>query len=60
MTYFVHYVTSCDLDLRSDSDIDLSRSICTYVPIYFDASVKEERDAAKIMSLAFLVQKLPI
>ena len=44
-----------DLDLRSNSDIDLlKRSMCTY----FDASRREEYDAAKIISLAFLVQKL--
>ena len=53
MTYLFLYVTSRDLDLRSNTDIDLSRSIC----IYFDSSRRQEHDAAKIMSLAFLVQK---
>ena len=54
MTYLAHHVTSCDLDLRSDFDIDLFRSTCTY----FDAFRREEHDAAKIMSLALLVQKV--
>ena len=47
-------VTSRELDLRSNSGIDLLMPICTD----FDASRREERDAAKIMSLAYLVQKL--
>ena len=48
------HVTTRDLGLRSKSDIDILRSNCTY----FDASWRQEQDAAKIMSLAFLVQKL--
>ena len=54
MTYLVRHVTSRDLDLRSDSDIDLLRSNCTY----FDASWRQEHDAAKTLSLAFLVRKV--
>ena len=42
------------LDLRSNSDKDLLNSIYTY----FDTSRQEKHDAAKIMSLAFLVQNL--
>ena len=34
MTYLAQHVTSCDLGLRSNSDIDLLRSKCPY----FDAS----------------------
>ena len=55
MTYLVEHVTSCDLDPRSNSDIDLLRSTCMYI---FDAFRLEEHDAAKVMSLALLVQKL--
>ena len=54
MTYLARQLTSRDLDLRSNFDIDLLRSICTY----FDASRHQEHDSAKIMSVAFLVQKL--
>ena len=54
MTNLARHVTSRDLDLRSNSDIDLLRSKCTY----FDASWRQEHDAAKIMPLSFLVQKL--
>ena len=54
MIYLSRPVTSGDLDLRPNSDIDLLRSIC----IYFDACRREEHNAAKIMSLAFLVEKL--
>ena len=54
MTYLARHVTSRDLDLRSNSDIDLLRSKCTY----FDASWRQEHDAAKNMSLTFLVQIL--
>ena len=54
MTYLARHVTSRGLDLRSNSDIELLRSECTY----FDASRRQERDAAKILSLDFLVQKL--
>ena len=54
MTYLARHVTSRDLDLRSNSDIDLLRSKCTY----FDVSWRQEHDAAKILSVAFLVQKL--
>ena len=57
MTYLVQHVTSLDLislDLRSNSYIDLLRSICTYL----DESRREEHDAAKSMSLASLVQRL--
>ena len=47
-------VTSGDIDLRSDFEIDLFRSTCTY----FEAFRREEYDASKNMSLAFLVQTL--
>ena len=43
-----------DLDLRSNSDTDLSRPHVTC----FDAFRPEEHDAVKIMSLDSLVQKL--
>ena len=43
-----------DLDLWSNFEIDLFRATCSY----FDAFRREEHDAAKIMCLAFLVQKL--
>ena len=54
MPYLAQHVTSRDLDLRSNFEIDLFRSTCTY----FDAFRREEQDAAKIMSLAFLVKRL--
>ena len=54
LAYLAEHVTSRDLDLRSNSEIDLYRSTCTH----FDAFRGVEHDAAKIMSLAFLVQKL--
>ena len=54
MTYFSRHVTSRDLDMRSNSDIDLLRYIC----IYFDLSRREEYDTGKIISLAFILQKL--
>ena len=54
MTYLVQHVTSLDLDLRSNFEIDVFRSTCRY----FDAFRREEHDAAKILALAFLVQKL--
>ena len=54
MTYLVQHVTSRDLDLRSNFEIDLFRSTCSY----FDAFRREENDAGKIRYLAFLVQKL--
>ena len=43
-----------DLDLRSDFDLDLSRSAC----MCFDASWQEEHDGVRIIPLTFLVQKL--
>ena len=49
-----HDVTSSDFDLRSDFDLDLPRSTCTY----FDRSRIEEHDGVRIISLAFLDQKL--
>ena len=54
MTYLAQPVTSRDLDLWSNSGIDLLRSTCTY----FDAFRREEHDAAKIISPAFVVQKV--
>ena len=54
MTYLAQLVTSRDLDLKPNPDIDLLRSACTY----FDAFRREEYNATKIRSLAFLVQKL--
>ena len=54
MTYLARYVTSRDLNLRSTLEIDLLMSICSY----FDASLRQEHYADKIMSLALLVQKL--
>ena len=55
MTYFAQHVTLCALDLRSNSDIGLLRSICS---TYVGASWRQEHDAGKIMSLSFFVQKL--
>ena len=46
--------STCDLDLRSSNDPDLSKSPC----ICFDAPCGEEHDGAQIMPLAFLVRKL--
>ena len=46
--------STCDLDLRSNIDPDLSKSPC----ICFDAPCGEEHDGAQIMPLAFLVRKL--
>ena len=46
--------STCDLDLRSNNDPDLSKSPC----ICFDAPCGEEHDGAQIMPLAFLVRKL--
>ena len=43
-----------DLDLKSNFDLDLSRSTC----ICFDAPWQEEHDSVRIIPLAFLVQKL--
>ena len=54
MAYPGHDVTSSDLDLRSNFDLDFPRSTC----IYLDASRREEHDGGRIISLAFLVQKL--
>ena len=54
ITYLGHHVTSHDLDLRSNFNIDPSRSTC----IYFDAFRREEHDDAQIMSQVFLVQKV--
>ena len=56
MTYLAQHVTSRDLDSRSNSDLDLRNAskTCTY----FDAFRREEHDAAKMLSLALLVQKL--
>ena len=49
-----HHVTSHDVDMRSDFDIDFLWSTC----IYLDASPQEEDNDARIMSQALLVQKL--
>ena len=48
------HVTSRDLDLILNSDIELLTSIC----IYLGASQREKHDAAKTMSQTFLIQKL--
>ena len=45
-----------DLDLRSDFDLDLSRSTC----VSFYASWRGEHDAVRILSLSRLVQKLSL
>ena len=54
MTCLADHVTSRNLDLRSNLDIELLRLTC----IYFDASRRKEHDGLQIMSLVFLVQKL--
>ena len=54
MAYLAQNVTSRYLDLRSNSDLDFLRSTFTH----FDAFRREEHDAPKIISIAFLVQKL--
>ena len=46
--------STCDLDLRSNIDPELSMSPC----ICFDESCREEHDGTRIMPLAFLVLKL--
>ena len=43
-----------DLDLRSNFDLDFSRSPC----ICFDASRREKHDGAKLISLRHLVKKI--
>ena len=52
MTYLGHRVTSRDIDQRSNFGI--FRPTC----IYFDVSTREEHDGVRIISPAFLVQKL--
>ena len=47
-------MSSSDLDMMPNFEIDLFRSTCAY----FDAFRREEHDAAKTTSLAFLIQKL--
>ena len=47
-------MTSRDLDLSSNYDLALLRVLCTH----FDAARREKHDAAKIMALTFLVQKI--
>ena len=54
MTYFGHQVTLRSRDLRSNIDLDLSRSSC----IWFDASWRDKHDGAWIIALALLVKKL--
>ena len=54
MTYLGHDVTSSDLDLRSNFDLDFPRSTC----IYFDASRREKHGGVRIISLTFLIEKL--
>ena len=54
MAYLGHDVTSSNLDLSSNFDLDSPRS--TF--IYFDASRQEKRDGVQIISLASFVQKL--
>ena len=56
MTHLPEHVSLAlrDIDMRSDSDIDILRSTCAY----FEASWREEHDTIEIMSLAFLVQML--
>ena len=51
-----HYLrrSTCDLDLRSYIDPDLSRSLC----ICFYAPCQEEHDGVRVMPLAFLARKL--
>ena len=52
MTYLTQHITSGDLDLMSNSDIDIFRSTCTS----FEAFWWEEYDGAKIMSLALFAK----
>ena len=54
MIYSAIHVTSRDLNLGSNFDIDLFTSIC----IYFDPSRGKEHYGTRIMSLTFIVQKL--
>ena len=53
-TYLGHDVTSSNLDLRSNFDLNVPRLTC----IYFDVSRREKHDGVRIVLLAFLVQKL--
>ena len=55
MNYLTRHLTSRDLDLRSNYDIDLLRSICTYI---FRCISTKEQDAVKTMPLALLGEKL--
>ena len=52
ITYLVHYATSRDLDLGSDFDLDLSRSI-------FLTRVDEKNAMAFEFTVIFLVSKVP-
>ena len=54
MTHSGQYVDLSDLDLRSNFDLDLSRSPC----ICFDASRREKHDGAKIIALPLLVKNI--
>ena len=53
MIYLAQHVPSRDLHLRSNFEMSLFRPTCTY----FDAFLRKEHDAAKIMSLAFFGSK---
>ena len=48
------FTSACDLDLRLNIELDLSKSPC----ICFDAPCRKEHDGARVMPLAFLVRKL--
>ena len=54
MTHSGQHLDLGDLDLRSNFEIDLSRSPC----ICFDASRREKHDGVKIISLPLLVKKI--
>ena len=53
MTCFGQLVSSCNLDLRSDFEIDLSRS--KYV--WYNVSWEEKHDSVKVIVLPFLYEK---
>ena len=55
MTYLAQYVTSRDLDRGQTLTFTFEGQ---YVRAYFDAFRQQEQNTAKIMSLAFVVQKL--
>ena len=55
ITYLYHHMTSYDLKLRSNYDIDFLSSTCKHFK--FNVSYREEHNGVRFFSLAFSVQK---